>query len=290
MATSERGCVTMPDRTGSSVVLGVGVPHTPVFPELVGREPNSETSQHYKVVRDAVEAARPDAIVMFDCDHINTFFLDNWPTLCIGAVSSFTGPVDDVPGCQRRLVPGHEALGEHLLRECIGGGFDVSRSAALDVDHSVFVPLALLSPDFDIPVIPVFVNGFVEPLPAASRCFEFGQAVRAAIEAFQPSSKVAIFASGSFSLEMAGPRSRPGQLWGIPDRLWAERVCELMAAGRTSKLVNEITEDRIHRAGNVAGEVLSWACMLGATEHLEPTATILPEGQGHAFAVRGGSS
>ena len=64
----------------ATIVAGFGVPHTPVFPFFVKRDgPNCETAKLFAAQKDELAAARPDVIVMFDTDHLNTFFLDNLP-------------------------------------------------------------------------------------------------------------------------------------------------------------------------------------------------------------------
>ena len=70
----------------ANIVAGFGVPHTPVFPFFVKRDgPNCETAKLFAARKDNLAAARPDVIVMFDTDHLNTFFLDNLPIFAVGA-------------------------------------------------------------------------------------------------------------------------------------------------------------------------------------------------------------
>ena len=43
-------------------------------------------------IEEHLEALRPDLIVMFDTDHLNTFFLDNLPIFAVGVCERFKGP------------------------------------------------------------------------------------------------------------------------------------------------------------------------------------------------------
>ena len=80
----------------ATIVAGFGVPHTPVFPFFVKRDgPDCETAKLFAAQKQELAAARPDVIVMFDTDHLNTFFLDNLPIFAVGVDKAFTGPNDE---------------------------------------------------------------------------------------------------------------------------------------------------------------------------------------------------
>src|SRR6266705_3106888 len=84
----------MPD-----LVAAFGTPHTPLFPLQVAREgPQSETAQLFSAVRAQLDAVQADVLVVFDSDHLNTFFLDNWPTFSVGVAEQTSGPNDGTPG------------------------------------------------------------------------------------------------------------------------------------------------------------------------------------------------
>src|SRR5712691_2166591 len=158
------------------IVAGFGVPHTPAFPALVAREgPKCETAQLYRAVAQHLAAIRPDALVVFTSDHLNTFFLDNFPTLSIGVTDQTSGPNDGTPGLPRYTVPVDERLAGQLYAFGLESGFDLALTQELEVDHTVLVPLHFLTPDMQLPIVPLFVNGIVRPLPAARRCFALGQ-------------------------------------------------------------------------------------------------------------------
>ena len=107
----------------AEIVAGFGVPHTPMFPALVAREgPASETAQLYRNVAEHLCAVDPEVLVIFDSDHLNTFFLDNFPTLSIGLSDHTTGPNDGTPGLPRYSVPVSESLAGHLFSSGDGAG------------------------------------------------------------------------------------------------------------------------------------------------------------------------
>jgi gallate dioxygenase len=270
----------------AEVVCAFGVPHTPVFPMLARKEgPDGPIARLYGAVREHVEAVQPDVLLVFDSDHVNTFFFDNWPTFAIGVTPKFPGPNDDNTILEKTIVPGHEALAHHLYAGGVNAGFDFALTQKFEVDHSIMVPLHFVTPKLDVPIVPMFINGVAPPLPAAKRCFALGEAVRAAVEAWPTDLRVGVLASGSFSLDVAGPMMEPGQNAGVPGMEWSNRVVKLLGEGKIDDLLEETTADQISRAGNVAGEILNWIAMLGILGKRKPAFVEKHDGHGHGFAA-----
>ena len=65
--------------------------------------------------------------------------------------------------------------------------------------------------------------------------------------------RVAIVASGSFSLEIGGPRISHGKRSGVPDPGWASSVLRRLEKAEVNELLNEATSDRLLKAGNIGG-------------------------------------
>ena len=88
----------------------------------IARPPSCSRAQ-----KEQLAAARPDVIVMFDTDHLNTFFLDNLPIFAVGVDKTFTGAErraardadlhDPVGGRSRRRIS---------AKTCIEAGFDAA--------------------------------------------------------------------------------------------------------------------------------------------------------------------
>jgi gallate dioxygenase len=270
----------------AQIVAAFGVPHTPIFPFLVKRDgPDCETAKLFQAQKQQFAAARPDIIVMFDTDHLNTFFLDNLPIFAVGMDKNFKGPNDEPREVPDYIVPSAPDLAAHILKACIESGFDIGMTQRFSVDHSVIVPLYFLTPDMQVPVVPFFISGHVPPLPSAQRCHALGQAVARAIESWSSPQRVVIMGSGSFSLEVGGPRMAPGRSDGVPDPAWALRVIKYLEEQQIDKLINEATPYQLLKAGNVGGELLNWIAMLGAIGSRKPN-YIAPQMQnGHAYGV-----
>ena len=267
------------------IVAGFGVPHSPHVPEAVRKDgPSHPVVPLYARVAAAIEAVSPDVLIVFDCDHFSTFFLDHLPVFAVGVDDKTAGP-NDRTVMPRYQVPVQRALAEHLRMCGIAAGFDLSLVQDFEVDHSIMVPLHFLTPGMTIPIIPVFINCFVPPLPSARRCHALGQAVRAAVESFPQPLRVAPLASGSFSLEIGGPKVAPGKRQGVPDPAWVERVAGLMRAGHIDTLLEEATTERMLQAGNVAAELLTWIATLGVIGDRTPEWMDVRPAAGDAYGI-----
>jgi hypothetical protein len=269
----------------AQIVAAYGLPHTPFFPAKVEEEgPTSPTALMFAKARDSLAAANPDVIVIFDTDHCNTFFLDNLPIFAIGIEDSFRGPNDEPPRMPIYEVPSHPKLATVIRDVGVRAGFDIATVRDFSCDHSVMVPLHFVNPGMKRPVIPIFISGHVPPLPPARRCFELGRQVRKTLETYSDDLRVAIIGTGSFSLEVFGPRIRLGYSDGVPDPDWVHEVCHYLEAGDSDRLIAAATEERMYAAGNVGGELLNWIAMLAFVDNRKPDFLDKQMENGHAYA------
>ncbi len=242
----------------AQLVLGVGVPHTPYFPRLVEQAgSNSRIGSLFRQVSERLEAAAPDVLIILDSDHLVNFFFDNLPTFCVGLADEAEGPYETSRQMPWYKVKINQELAKGCLRYGIDSGFDLAGAEELRLDHSILVPLHFLTPRMDIPIVPVFIKGLAEPLPRARRCHALGRMLRRFIERWPGKERVAIVASGSFSLEVGGPQM------GWVDQEWMSTVVGLIRQGKTAELVRRTTSRRMIAAGNTGGELLNWIALLG---------------------------
>lgn len=224
-------------------------------------------------------------IVSLNNDHFNTFFFDHWPTFAIGTAERTRGPSDQTPDMSQYEVRVAHGAARHLLNSLVEDGFDFSWSQDFEIDHGILVPLHFLTPEMATPIVPVFVNCLVPPLPRAARCYELGRALRTAIGTWNDQARVAVIGSGSLSLEIGGPRADPGKTFGVPDPAWAAWVQERIRSCEHGALIAAATEARMLEAGNVAGELLNWIAVLGIVGPNPPEILIDQPEFGNAFAA-----
>ena len=95
-------------------------------------------------------------------------------------------------------------LAGHLAGSMVRQNFDVATAAkqydGRSLGHAyTFVRLRLMG-DRIIPIVPVFINCYFPPnQPSPDRCFQFGKALRHAIDDWPQDWKIAIVASGGFN-------------------------------------------------------------------------------------------
>jgi Catalytic LigB subunit of aromatic ring-opening dioxygenase len=270
----------------AEIVGGFGVPHNPHFPLWVadGAPAAAEIERLYGGVAAHLRAVRPDVVLVFTADHYNMFFDTCVPIFAIGVAESAAG-ASDYPQLPRRVLPIAAGLARHVHAHAVRAGFDVGMSQELELDHTVIAPFWFLFPDDVPPIVPVFVNGLIPPLPSAQRCLALGRAVADAVRAAPDTLRVAVVASGSFSLEIGGPRISATSHTGVPAPGWVDRVAALLGAADVDRLVAEATEERLAEAGNAGGELLEWIAMLGTIAPSRPAFLDVQPEFGHAFAA-----
>ena len=161
----------------AEIVAGIGVPHSPHYPSQIARDGPEPAARNYREIASHLDAARPDAIVVIANDHFNTFFMNNFPTFAIGVAETSYGPNDQTK-MPRYDFKVQSSLASHMRNVAIKEGFDLAVTQEFGVDHAMLVPLHYVTDGMKIPVVPIWVNAFVAPLPTARRCYALGQQLR----------------------------------------------------------------------------------------------------------------
>ena len=196
-----------------------------------------------------LEEAKPDAAIVIGSDHLETFFLSSVPTFAIVA-----GETSKAKFAGRDYnLPIHSPLAEDMLDRLVKAEFDMAYSQDAVLGHSFAAVYEWVIEGRKIPVVPLFVNAYLPPLPTARRCAALGRAIRDIVAA-RPE-RVAIIASGGMS-------HYPGT-WKYPQPAfdfdwWA---IAHMERGQHDKLL-DLTNEQLDEVGNT--EMLPWMVMFGA--------------------------
>lgn len=222
-------------------------------------------------LRDDLAASRPDVLVMVGNDHFHQFFMDNMPAFCVGKMQRYDGIwFNEVRefGLPRCVVPGHPDLSQHVLDGGLARGVDFAFSNELKLDHSLVMPLYMVRPNLDLPVVPVLANCMAPPLPPAARFHEVGRHLRSIIDEAPSDARVAVIASSHFSLELGGPRQF-GETG--PDPEFDERALDWIRRGDAEAAIAGATPEVLTRVGNASHAFMTLILAMGVVGDVPPT-------------------
>jgi|TARA_B110000003_G_scaffold62819_1_gene63270 2,3-dihydroxyphenylpropionate 1,2-dioxygenase len=171
--------------------------------------------------RSEIITSGAEAIIVIAAEHFANFFMNNMPAYCIGIAENYTGPIEDPEwlGIEKTSIPGASDLGKRLTKN-IMQTVDVAYSEEWKFDHGIMVPLHFLTPDYDLPVIPVNINCQGPPLTPLTRAWRFGEALRRACD--EVPEKIALVGTGGISHWPATPDS--GKINESWDREFLDRL------------------------------------------------------------------
>lgn len=195
-------------------------------PGITGRAERAPEAQRdglyaaYAEMRDALHAARPDAVIVLAAEHFANFFMNNMPAYAIGMGDNYSGPIEDAAwlGIPERQVRGSTELSTRLVSEMLQT-VDVAYCEEWQFDHGIMVPLHFLDPDNKLTIIPANINCQGPPLTPLHRAWAFGEAIRRAADSVPE--RIALVGTGGISHWPATPDSgRINEAW---DRAFLER-------------------------------------------------------------------
>jgi protocatechuate 4,5-dioxygenase beta chain len=214
----------------------------------------------YGAVREWMARVNPDVVILVYNDHCVALSPETVPTFAIGVGDDFA-PADE--GWGPRPVPvvkNDPDLAWHLAESLILDGFDLTIMNQLKVDHGLTVPLSIACgqpAEWPCKVIPIEVNVVLYPQPTGRRCFALGQAIRRAVEAYEPDVKVVVFGTGGMSHQIHGERA------GLINKEWDTAFFDDLTRN-VPRLVGLSHVDYMRDAGAEGIEMIMWLIMRGA--------------------------
>ncbi len=173
-------------------------------------------------MRAAIDASGAEALMVVAAEHFANFFMNNMPSFAVGMADFYDGPIEDPNWLRidRFRAPGNRDLSERLITE-IMQTVDVAYAEEWKFDHGIAVPLHFLTPDFDLPIIPVNINCQGPPLTPMHRAWALGEAIRRAADSVPE--RIALIGTGGISHWPATPDS--GKINEVWDREFLDRWC-----------------------------------------------------------------
>ena len=250
----------------------------PVQPQ-VAAETLESNQQRYGNVREGLAtlrtklaALRPDALIIIGDDQDENFNPSNLPQFAIYTGDEVTA--FDRGSGERRRLRCHRDLAETIHHEMVEAGFDLASSRSFPNDellaHAHGPALKVLDPDGAIPVVPLFVNAIHVPAPTPARCYQFGEALRAVLEARPGDERVALYASGGLSHFTAGfpwPHYQGPHTLGAICEDFDRQALALIREGRGRELSRLSSRDLLEN-GDI--EMRQWIVLLGALGEQRP--------------------
>ena len=212
----------------------------------------------FSALRADLEQANPDVLIVVANDQFVNFFWNNIPTF-------FVTIADRVQGQFTRHkfdYQNHKELGKKIVRAGMEKGIDFSYGEHIELQHTQTVPLYFLLPQPILPILPIYVNTWVDPAPSPRRCYQIGELIRDV--ANSATERVAVLATGGLSHFPGSPRI------GEIDESFDHQLLEVMRKGEGRSLVDYSVQDLLH-AGDT--EFLNWMVVLGAIGDAKATYT-----------------
>jgi protocatechuate 4,5-dioxygenase beta chain len=252
------------------LVAAIAMTHNPrIFWNAAQADPEDAAAVYavFDDLRERLRRARPDRLIVVGDDHLDNFFLDTMPAFCVGVADRAGGPFwyeAEIMGIPAYQAAVDAAAGRHLLDVGARRKIDFAQAHEFGLDHAFCVPLSVLRPEADLPIVPVFTNVFAYPLPRTERFYEVGETLAAFVAERPAGERVAIVTSFNLSLDVGGPRM------GSRDEVLDRRALELIRGGRVDDILREMTVERLLEAGNSAAEFLNYVVVLGAVGRRPP--------------------
>jgi 2,3-dihydroxyphenylpropionate 1,2-dioxygenase len=210
-------------------------------------------------MRSALEASRPDALIVIAAEHFANFFMNNMPAYCMGMAEEYEGPIEDPQWLRidRRTIPGNPDLSRRIIGRVMET-VDVAYAEEWKFDHGIMVPLSFLTPGFDLPVIPANINCQGPPLTPLARAYEFGRAIRSACDAVPE--RIALVGTGGISHWPATPNS------GKINEEWDREFLDRWTTNDREALTSYSDEETLRDAGQGGFEIRTLTAVSGACE------------------------
>ncbi len=260
----------------STIVAAVATVHAPLIvgmPHLASEEKRAAVDRGFAELRSFVAAARPDVIVSTTSEHITNFLSTNAPAFCVG-----TGGVNpSLPefGLPDVQVPGDAEFARGLVEFAYDRGFDLAHSSRLVLDHGTNLPLSYITPEYNVPVVPVMINTIWAPMPTAERSYQLGELIADYVAADKADKRVLLMGTGGISHWVGSQRH--GDLNQEFDMWFLKEV----ASGSGDNL-RKLSQADIDVAGDGGNEIRNWIAVVGAaasaglTPHVVLDETFVP--------------
>jgi 3-O-methylgallate 3,4-dioxygenase len=234
---SHGGTTSMPGELWRQRRLGRPIrDDVPVEDDATNIQKAARTHEGFRVLREKLAEVRPDVLIVFSDDQLECFDFNNYPAFAVYVGEQFRksprvrneGPLAGRHAEPGACFPGHPELATAVLTGVMRRGFDPAFCMDMPKPDrgiaSGIIRTAEELTDWRLPIVPVMMNVYFAPQPTATRCYEFGKAVRAAIDDYPGDLRVAVAGSG-------GLWHTPGQQGAWLNEEFDRKTLAYLAAG-----------------------------------------------------------
>src|SRR5690606_21251617 len=247
------------------IVATMAMAHAPGVTGWLTSAPQEEQDAilaGYRRMGEHLRASAPDLLIGVANDHLLNLPLHDPPDFCIGTAQHWRGPAEfflDWLQVEPYELAGNPTAARALAGTLTAEGVRLATSDELLFDDNWSVPLRFLTPDYDVPFVPIHMNCINPPLPEPASCYAAGLAIRKAILNDLPESmRVAFFATGGLSHEPGGKR------YFQVEEKFDRWFLDLLATGDVERILAESTIEKMESAGGGGTtELLAWLVALG---------------------------
>jgi hypothetical protein len=238
------------------VFAGAGshAPGIRAWADAAEKEAKENFYSAYDQLNKSFDNSGAEVLITLTSEHWTNFFLDHSSAFCIGRAEQYSGPVEPWLGIEPRKIPGNPELSKEIISQCYLNEFEVGFSEELKFDHGTMIPLSFVTPNFDVPIVPIFFNTLMDPRPSARRCFKLGQAIGALLN--EKSQKIGVIATGGLSHD-------PGEIGhGEINSDFDNTFLNNLSSNNQEQLI-AYTDDELFSQGGGTPEILAWICLAG---------------------------
>ncbi len=214
------------------------------------------------IMRQDIVDAGAEALIVVAAEHFANFFMNNMPAYCIGMGEEYEGPIEDPDWLkiERTKIPGNPDLSKRIITEVMQT-VDTAFAEEWKFDHGISVPLHFLTPEYDLPIIPVNINCQGPPLTPLHRAWEFGEALRRACDSVPE--KIALVGTGGISHWPATPDS------GKINEAWDRDFLEKFKRNDKAAMLDYSDVDTYDEAGQGGFEIRTFIAAAAAANGAE---------------------
>lgn len=248
------------------LVATIALSHAPGLTGWLDKAPADQQDSLVKGFTELgrqLRATKPDVIIGIANDHVLNLPMDSAIDFCVGTAARWAGPAPwfkDWVSVDDYQVDGNPDMAKTLIQEGARAGVGFAYKDELLFDDNWSVPLLYLTPEYDIPLVPIHMNCIVPPLPTTQRCYEIGKIIADIVKNHRPEGeRVAFMATGGLSHDPGGPK------YFDVDEKFDRWFLGLLEEGDPEKVLAEVTIEKMAAAGDGGtSELLAWIAAMGA--------------------------